>query len=226
VGEDALTACYEQIRGTHAGVPDSYHHNVQSVRVIEVLEYQGKGLNLTWEVRDGVAHHTGPDEPETLEGRIVRLADRIAYVNHDIDDAVRGDVISDADLPQHAVEVLGASHGARIRTMVQDTIAASDDLDTIRMSPAVWDAMMELRTYLFDKVYLSPRAKEEEPKSFGVVQALFMHYLEHPEAMPDEYRVGGAGDLVQRVTDYVAGMTDRFAIGAYQEIFVPSSWRM
>jgi dGTPase len=226
VGEDALTECYAEIRGTYPGVPDAYHHNAQSVRVIEVLEYEGKGLNLTWEVRDGVAHHTGDVEPETLEGRIVRLADRIAYVNHDIDDAVRGGVILDTDLPADAVAVLGASHGARIRTLVQDMIAFSDESGSIGMSPAVWGAMMALRSFLFEKVYLSPRAKEEEPKSFGVVKALFGHYLAHPEAMPQEYRTGGKDDLVQRVTDYVAGMTDRFAIGVYQEIFVPSSWRM
>ncbi|HEY5505906.1 MAG TPA: deoxyguanosinetriphosphate triphosphohydrolase [Coriobacteriia bacterium] len=226
VGEDALTECYAEIRGTYPGVPDEYHHNTQSVRVIEVLEYEGKGLNLTWEVRDGVAHHTGDGEPQTLEGRIVRLADRIAYVNHDIDDAVRGGVITDADLPPGAVAVLGKSHGARIRTMVQDMIAFSDASGTIGMSPAVWDAMMLLRSFLFERVYLSPRAKEEEPKSFGVVKALFAHYLAHPEAMPEEYRPTGPDDLVQRVTDYVAGMTDRFAIGAYQDIFVPSSWRM
>ncbi len=226
VGEDALSACYDEVRATYPGVPDAYHHNVQSVRVIEELEYDGKGLNLTWEVRDGVAHHTGDGMPQTLEGQIVRLADRIAYVNHDIDDAVRGGVLSECHLPPHAVAVLGATHGARIRTMVRDTIATSDGAEKIGMSAEVWDAMMELRSFLFENVYLSPRAKEEEPKSFGVVKALFMHYLAHPEALPDEYRPVGTGDLVQRVTDYVAGMTDRFAIGTYQDLFVPASWRM
>lgn len=226
VGEDALTACYDEVRATHPGVPDAYHHNEQSVRVIEVLEYDGKGLNLTWEVRDGVAHHTGDGVPSTLEGGIVRIADRIAYVNHDIDDAVRGGVIAEADLPPHAVAVLGASHGARIRTMVQDMIAASDGAEKIGMSPEVWDAMMELRTFLFERVYLSPRAKVEEPKSFGVVKALFAHYLEYPDALPDEYRPASPDELVQRVTDYVAGMTDRFAISAFQDLFVPSSWRL
>lgn len=226
VGEDALTACYDEIRSSYPGVPDAYHHNVQSVRVIESLEYEGKGLNLTWEVRDGVAHHTGDGEPATLEGGIVRLADRIAYVNHDIDDAVRGGVMDQADLPARAIAVLGATHGARIRTMVRDTIATSDDADAIGMSPAVWDAMMELRSFLFEKVYLSPRAKEEEPKSFDVVKKLFMHYLAHPESLPDEYRPPRPEDLVQRVTDYIAGMTDRFAIGVYEDLFVPSSWRM
>jgi dGTPase len=225
-GEDALTACYDEIRGSYPGVPDAYHHNIQSVRVIEVLEYEGKGLNLTWEVRDGVAHHTGDAEPATLEGCIVRLADRIAYVNHDIDDAVRGGVLDAADLPEGAVKVLGASHGARIRTMVRDMIATSDTADEIAMSPAVWDAMMELRAFLFDRVYLSPRAKIEEPKSFGVVKKLFELYLAHPESLPEEFRPASPDELVQRVTDYVAGMTDRFAIGTYEDLFVPSSWKM
>jgi dGTPase len=226
VGEDALTSCYEAIRGSYPGVPDAYHHNIQSARVIEELEYEGKGLNLTWEVRDGVAHHTGDVEPATLEGGIVRLADRIAYVNHDIDDAVRGGVLDAADLPPAAVAVLGASHGARIRTLVRDTIASSDEADRIAMSPEVRDAMMELRSFLFDKVYLSPRAKEEEPKSFGIVKALFTHYLAHPELLPDEYAPQNPNELVQRVTDYVAGMTDRFAISAFEDLFIPSSWRV
>jgi dGTPase len=156
----------------------------------------------------------------------VRLADRIAYVNHDIDDAVRGGVLDAADLPEGAVKVLGASHGARIRTMVRDMIATSDTADEIAMSPAVWDAMMELRAFLFDRVYLSPRAKIEEPKSFGVVKKLFELYLAHPESLPEEFRPASPDELVQRVTDYVAGMTDRFAIGTYEDLFVPSSWKM
>jgi len=143
-------------------------------------------------------------------------------VNHDIDDAVRGGVLDESDLPAGPIAVLGRSHGARIRTMVRDTIAVSDDADAISMSSPVWDAMMELRTFLFDNVYLSPRAKEEEPKAFGVVKSLFMYYLEHPDELPGEE----ATDLVQRVTDHIAGMTDRYAIGTYEELFVPVSWRM
>ena len=226
VGEDALTICYAEIRDEYPLAPDRFRHNEQSLRVIEQLEYEGKGLNLTWEVRDGVAHHTGEGQPATLEGGIVRLADRIAYVNHDIDDAVRGGVLSEKDLPKHPVGVLGRSHGARIRTMVQDTIAASDLAGSIVMSEPISDAMMELRSFLFENVYLSPRAKEEEPKAFGVVKALFMHYLTHPEALPG---VSGPFDrdvVVHHVTDYIAGMTDRFAIGTYEDLFVPISWRM
>jgi dGTPase len=226
VGEDAISECYDEIRARYPQLPDRYHHNVQSLRVVEHLEYEGKGLNLTWEVRDGILNHTGEGIPATLEGGIVRLADRIAYVNHDIDDAVRGGVLDPADLPAGPVAVLGSSHGARIRTMVRDTIAASDESDVVRMSPEVWDAMMGLRAFLFEHVYLSKRAKEEEPKSDGVVKALFRYYFEHPDTLPEEFHPEDPAELPQRVTDYIAGMTDRYAIGRYEELFVPSSWRM
>ena len=226
VGEDAISDCYAEIRDRYPLLPAGYHHNVQSLRVVERLEYEGTGLNLTWEVRDGILNHTGEGMPATLEGGIVRIADRIAYVNHDIDDAVRGGVLSADALPAGPVAVLGGTHGARIRTMVQDMIAASDESDTIVMSAPVWDAMMELRAFLFEHVYLSKRAKEEEPKSDGVVKALFRYYFEHPDALPEEFRPAAPAELPQRVTDYIAGMTDRYAIGRYEELFVPASWRM
>ncbi len=226
VGEDAISECYDTLRGRYRDLPDRYHHNVQSLRVVEYLEYDGKGLNLTWEVRDGILHHTGDGMPSTLEGQIVRLADRIAYVNHDIDDAVRGGVLAETDLPVQPTDVLGHTHGARIRTMVQDTIASSDGSDAIVMSPRVWEAMMALRSFLFERVYLSERAKAEEPKSEGVMKALFTYYFENPGAMPEEYRPARPDELPQRVTDYIAGMTDRYAIGRYEDLFVPASWRM
>jgi dGTPase len=226
VGEDAISECYDELRSGYPTLPDRYHHNVQSLRVVEYLEYEGKGLNLTWEVRDGILNHTGEGQPATLEGQIVRLADRIAYVNHDIDDAERGGILAETELPAGATEVLGHTHGARIRTMVRDTIASSDGCETIRMSQPVWDAMMELRAFLFEHVYLSKRAKVEEPKSDGVVKALFGYYLHNPQGLPDEYRPAAPADLPQSVTDYIAGMTDRYAIGRYEELFVPSSWRL
>jgi len=226
VGEDAISECYDELRDAYPGLPDRYHHNVQSLRVVEELEYDGSGLNLTWEVRDGILHHTGGGEPATLEGAIVRLADRIAYVNHDIDDAVRGGVLLDADLPARPTEVLGRTHGARIRTMVQDTILNSDGADSIRMSEPVMSALLELRSFLFENVYLSKRAKEEEPKAEGVVKALFRYYLAHPETLPEEFHPAVPGELPQRVTDYVAGMTDRYAIGRFEDLFVPVFWRM
>lgn len=225
-GEDALTECFEEIRGRYPHVPDRFRHNLQSLRVVEVLEYEGKGLNLTWEVRDGIRCHTGSQKAATLEGQIVAIADRIAYVNHDIDDAMRGGVIREEDLPAGPTAVLGHNHGQRITTMVHDMVTASLDSDEIRMSDEVWQALLDLRTWLFENVYMSPRAKAEEPKAHGVVKALFMHYLENPAEMPVEFQPRSDDDLVQRVVDYVAGMTDRFAIRQYEQIFVPSRWRV
>ncbi|MDI6844028.1 MAG: deoxyguanosinetriphosphate triphosphohydrolase [Anaerosomatales bacterium] len=225
-GEDALTECFSEIQGRYPNVPDRFHHNLQSLRVVEVLEYDGKGLNLTWEVRDGIRCHTGPVRASTLEGQIVAIADRIAYVNHDIDDAIRGGVIKESDLPEGPTSVLGHNHGARITTMVQDMVSSSLDSDEIRMSDEVWQALTELRSWLFANVYESPRAKSEEPKAHGVVKALFMHYLENPEELPSEFAPRDESELVQRVVDYVAGMTDRFAIRRFQQIFVPSQWRV
>ncbi|MBC7266484.1 MAG: deoxyguanosinetriphosphate triphosphohydrolase [Coriobacteriia bacterium] len=225
-GEDALSECFDEIRERYPNVPDRFHHNLQSLRVVEVLEYDGKGLNLTWEVRDGIRCHTGPVRASTLEGQIVAIADRIAYVNHDIDDAIRGGVIKESDLPEGPTSVLGHNHGARITTMVQDMVSSSLDSDEIRMSDEVWQALTELRSWLFANVYESPRAKSEEPKAHGVVKALFMHYLENPEELPSEFAPRDESELVQRVVDYVAGMTDRFAIRRFQQIFVPSQWRV
>jgi dGTPase len=223
-GEDALNDALMGVRGTHPGAPERFRHNRQSLRIVEHLEYEGKGLNLTSEVRDGILGHTGSHLPETLEGQIVRIADRIAYVNHDIDDAIRGGVITEAALPAVACEVLGHNHGARIKTMVNDMIATSADADTIRMSPRVWDAMMRLRQFLFDTVYFSDRAKAEEPKAYRVVQALFEHYLEHPEDLPPDACPSDETQLVWCVIDYVAGMTDRFAIREFERLFVPKKW--
>ncbi len=224
IGEDALSACFDELRGRFPAVPDRYRHNIQSLRVVDVLEYEGKGLNLTWEVRDGIAHHTGAERAATLEGQLVAIADRIAYINHDIDDAIRGGVLREDELPQAATDILGHHHGARITTMVTDLLRTSDDSDEIRMSPAVWDAMMQLRQWLFDHVYLSGKAKAEEPKAFGVVQALFRHYMDHPEGLPDEFRQVGSPDTPQSVTDYVSGMTDRFALRQFEAIFMPRNW--
>jgi dGTPase len=226
IGEDALTRCFLEIADRYPGVPDRFRHNLQSLRIVERLEYAGKGLNLTWEVRDGIAHHTGADRASTLEGQVVATADRIAYINHDIDDAIRGGVLTEADLPMGPTEVLGHNHGARITTMVNDMVHMSVDSDEIRMSEPVWDAMMELRAFLYDRVYLGEVAKAEEPKAFRVVRSLFLHFLEHPDDLPEEYREASQEDLPQTVTDYIAGMTDRFAIRSFERLFVPVSWRV
>ena len=224
-GEESLdSALRHLVEQDPTSTPAGYRHNVQSLRIVDKLEYDGKGLNLTWEVRDGIVGHTGPDVPATLEGQIVRIADRIAYVNHDIDDAVRARVLDDDDLPSGPLDVLGRHHGARITTMVNDMIATSASTGEIGMSEPVHEAMMELRGFLFDNVYFSARAKAEEPKASAVVRSLFDHYLANPIELPPDERPDDASEVVQAVVDYVAGMTDRFAIREYERLFVPKKW--
>ncbi|NTW27981.1 MAG: deoxyguanosinetriphosphate triphosphohydrolase [Coriobacteriia bacterium] len=224
-GEDALDEALQALSNSDPSVtPTRYRHNIHSIRIVECLEYEGKGLNLTWEVRDGILGHTGEHIPVTLEGQIVRIADRIAYVNHDIDDAVRAGVLDDADLPAEPVAILGRHHATRITTMINDMITTSADAGEIRMSPLVWDAMMQMRAFLFDHVYLSDRAKAEEPKANAVVRSLFAHFLEHPEDMPADERPVEGSQRVQAVVDYIAGMTDRYAIREFERLFVPQKW--
>lgn len=223
-GESALDAALQSLHEVDESVPAGYRHNVQSLRIVDHLEYEGKGLNLTDEVRDGIIGHTGDTVPRSLEGQIVRIADRIAYVNHDIDDALRAGVLKEGELPVHALSVLGSHSGARITAMVNDMIETSHHAHEIGMSQVVWDAMMELRAFLFENVYFSARAKSEEPKAYAVVQSLFTHYLADPDDLPADERPGDDSALVQSVVDYVAGMTDRFAIREYERIFVPKKW--
>lgn len=223
-GEDALDRVLQELHAEDPSLPSGYRHNEQSLRIVDRLEYDGSGLNLTHEVRDGILGHSGEHIPETLEGRIVRIADRIAYVNHDIDDAVRAGVLDEQALPSAPLEVLGHRHAARITTMVNDMIATSTAHDDIRMSPDVWEAMMELRAYLFDNVYFSERAKAEEPKAHAVVVALFRYYLDHPSEVPVAERPDERASRVEAVIDFVAGMTDRYAIREYERIFVPQKW--
>jgi dGTPase len=201
-----------------------FRHNRQSLRMVEVLEYEGKGLNLTLEVRDGILNHTGEGIPLTLEGRIVRTADRIAYVNHDLDDALRAGIISEEDLPPSTLSVLGQYHNRRINTLVIDMIESSLDSDDIRQSKGVAAAMNELRTFLFDRVYIGSVAKQEEDKAVKMLRDLFYFYMEHPDLMPSEF-LRDADPLQVRVIDYVAGMTDHYARRKYEEYFVPRAWK-
>jgi len=204
--------------------PTPFRHNEQSLRVVEKLEYGGKGLNLTWEVRDGILNHTGKSPlPATLEGRVVRIADRIAYVNHDIDDAIRAGIIEESDLPARAVRVLGERHNQRIDTLVKDMVRESRDKADILLSTEVAAALDELRDFLFQRVYIGSVAKQEEDKAIMVLRSLFGFYLEHPEEMPPEFN-RGEEDLRVRVCDYVAGMTDRYAMRKYHEHFLPRVW--
>jgi dGTPase len=202
-------------------IPGGFRHNVQSLRVVDKLE-QRMGLNLTWEVRDGILNHTGETLPATLEAQIVKIADRVAYINHDIDDAVRAGVIRPEDLPGECLEVLGQQHSLRINTMVVDLIISSQNQPRIAMSPAVRQATDRLRTFLFDRVYIGSLAKTEESKAIQLVQKLYRYYIEKPGNLPPEYRPFVEAEGAERaVCDYIAGMTDSFAIGQFQHLFVP-----
>lgn len=194
-----------------------FQHNEQSVRVVEVLERDGRGLNLTREVRDGIRHHTGTGLPTTLEGQIVRLVDRIAYVNHDIDDAVRAGIIAESDLPRDEIAVLGSSTSERITCLVTDIVTTSAGLDEIRQSDEVGEAFRSLRAFMFREVYLASPAADEAGRARNVVQALVRAYLDDPSLLPP----GGDDDVVTRVTDHVSGMTDRYALRVHRDLFVP-----
>jgi dGTPase len=185
-----------------------FRHNEHSLRVVEELERDGRGLNLTWETRDGILHHTGEREPSTLEGKIVRLVDRVAYINHDIDDAVRAGVISQSDLPADEIACLGERGSERIDTLVHDIVEASWAAGDIVQSDEIGRAMLSVRAFMFERVYLGPAAAEQRALAETTVRRVFERLLEHPEELPPD----GAGDVPQRVTDYVAGMTDRFAL--------------
>jgi len=201
-----------------------FRHNEQSLRIVDHLEDEGQGLNLTWEVRDGIVNHTwSMPLPSTLEGQVARFADRIAYVNHDVDDAVRAGVITAADLPAAATRVLGRSHGERIDTLVTDLVERSADGPEIRLSDPVFTALDTLRDFMFERVYLRSDAAAEQRKAIELVSALFRYYLEHPEAIPAEY-LRTPGDLPTRVADHIAGMTDRFALRTYEQLFLPQGW--
>jgi dGTPase len=189
-----------------------FHHNEQSLRVVDVLERDGRGLNLTHEVRDGILTHTGPVEPETLEGRIVRIVDRVAYINHDIDDAVRAGVLAAAELPAEEIELLGSTGSQRIDRLVHDLVESSAVAGDIVQSEEVGAAMLSLRSFMFERVYLGPAAEMEHERAADVVGRIFDYLAAHPGEVPS----GGAGSEAERITDYIAGMTDRFAL-AYAE---------
>jgi dGTPase len=203
-----------------------FRHSEQSLRVVDHLEREGKGLNLTWEVRDGILNHTwSMPVPGTLEAQVARFADRLAYVNHDVDDAIRAGLIAEEELPSSATDVLGHSHGDRIETLVNDIVEASAEGPEVRMSEASGAALEALRDVLFERVYLREEAAAEQDKAVGVIRALFSHFLEHPDEIPAEYRAG-PGDDTSRVVDYIAGMTDRYALRTYERLFLPQGWML
>jgi dGTPase len=191
-GEEALDRALDERFGLR------FRHNEHSLRVVEVIEREGRGLNLTEEVRDGILNHTGPTDPITLEGRIVKLVDRVAYINHDIDDAIRAAVLSPDELPTEEIEILGPTGARRIDTLVHDIVETSAEAGEIRQSPEIGEAMLSLRSFMFDRVYLGPQAQSDNARARSVVRAIFDHLIDR-------------GEPVQQVVDYVAGMTDRFA---------------
>lgn len=205
--------------------PEGFRHNEQSLRVVNVLERKG-GLNLTAEVRDGILCHTGDKMPQTLEGKVIRFADKIAYINHDIDDAVRGGVITEGDIPAEFSKVLGKSHSARIDSLIKSIIRASHNSPDISMEPEVYEAMMGLRKFMFENVYLNDYARSEEKKSFNVIKSLFELFLENPKLISENVRASSCStDNMIIVRDHIAGMTDRYALSLYEKYFVPKSWR-
>ncbi|MCE5188284.1 MAG: deoxyguanosinetriphosphate triphosphohydrolase [Eubacteriales bacterium] len=206
-------------------LPGGFEHNEQSLRVVEKLENDGEGLNLTFEVRDGILNHKKNGNAITLEGHVVSLADRIAYINHDIDDAMRAGVLLESDLPQDCVRVLGNSHAKRINTMILDVVEQSFDKPDVRMSAEVSVQFEALREFMFERVYRNPVAKSEEEKAKRLIRELYAYYLEHTELLAGEYAKYLEQDGKERaVADYIAGMTDNYAVSEYVRIFVPKAW--
>ncbi len=206
-------------------MPEGFRHNAQSLRMVEKLENGGQGLNLTAEVRDGILRHSGQEEPTTLEGWCVRRADRIAYINHDIDDAIRADILKEFELPRRCLTTLGETHGERINTMIMDIVSTSADQNYVRMSPEISQASEDLRDFLFEKVYHDGWRKKEEQRCDYILTALFQHYLAHPEQMPKEYLEIVYTEGAERAAcDFLACMTDRYAIDQFTEIFVPNAF--
>ncbi len=216
-GEKALT----EITGT------PFHHNEQSLRVVDVLEKDGEGLNLCYETRMGIIGHTGDFIPETLEGQIIRLADRIAYINHDIDDACRAGILKNNDIPRDISDILGETHAQRINTLVQDIVEHSAGKAKLERDPEVADAMERLREFMFERVYRNPVAKGEEHKARDIIRMLYEYYLKYPEKLPADFQPQLSFDGIQRtITDYIACMTDQYAVYKFGEIFVPTAWQL
>ena len=215
-GEFAMQKCFDP----------SFTHYKQSLRVVEKLENDGQGLNLCYEVRDGIVNHTGKHMASTLEGVIVKFADRIAYINHDIDDACRAGILSERDIPSGLRDILGNSHSERIDTMVSSIIRSSMNRPSISMESEVQAATDTLRDFLFERVYRNPIAKSEESKAQVMLMYLFEYFVKHPEKMPHTYRKNCDRDSVERCAcDFISGMTDRYAIEVYSDICIPKVWR-
>ncbi len=205
-----------------------FRHNEQSVRIVERLEKDGMGLNLTWEVRDGILNHQTSLMPSTLEGKIVRLSDKIAYINHDIDDAIRARVLEEGDIPGEYREILGETTRKRLDNLIHNIITNSLGMNDICMSQEVEHAMRDLRKFMFEKVYCNPVAKREEERAEGLLSRLYQYYIEHIDILPAWYlAMMDQGQTKERVVcDYIAGMTDQYAIAKFEEYFMPKAWQV
>ncbi len=212
IGEEALDRCLQE------RFDRRFAHNEQSLRLVDTVERDGLGLNLTDEVRDGILRHTGEDEPHALEGRIVRIVDRVAYINHDIDDAIRAGVIEAKDLPQKEIAILGDTGSKRIDALVHDIVEHSEKTGEISQGESVGAAMASLRQFMFDRVYLGEAAQAERDRVERLIETLFTYYCEHPSQLPEEV---DTENQAESVVDYIAGMTDRFAVRTYQDLTVP-----
>lgn len=208
--------------------PLGFAHYEQSIRVVEILEKKGRGLNLTWEVRDGIRNHRTTGTPSTLEGKIVRLSDKIAYINHDIDDAERAGILTEAEIPREYRMVLGSTIRERLNSLIHDIVIQSQGKDDIVMSPEMEQAMKGMRAFMFANVYRNPLAKAEEAKAKNLLCALYEYYSGHLEALPEEYRaLINRGEAEERVVcDYIAGMTDQYAMRMFSELYIPKSWQV
>lgn len=206
--------------------PEGFAHYRQSVRVVELLEKEGKGLNLTWEVRDGILNHRTSGSPSTLEGQVVRFSDKIAYLHHDMDDAQRGKIITEDDIPITLRMLLGYTTRERLNTFVHDIIENSRDKDHIEMSAEIEEALMDMRKIMFENVYTNKLAKKEEAKAESMLTELYNYYIQHPDKMSDEYiELLNRGEKKERVVcDYLSGMTDQYSMYRFREIFIPKSW--
>lgn len=213
-------------RALNAVCPYGFIHSEQSVRIVDVLEKNGQGLNLTMEVRDGIRNHQTKGEPFTLEGKIVRMSDKIAYIHHDMDDAIRAGILEEGDVPKEIGDVIGYTTGERLDHFIHDLVSTSYGKNEISMSPPVAEALKKLREFMFERVYRNPEAKSQEGKAEMLIQTLYNYYRHHLELLPqDLLALLEGGETEERIVcDYISSMTDRFAIAKYEEIYIPKSW--
>ena len=218
-GERAL----DEIIGDSGG----FRHYEQSLRVVDKIEKDGRGLNLTYEVRNGILRHTKEPPADTLEGQVVKLADRVAYINHDVDDAIRAGILAESDIPEEITCALGSKHSARINSITMDVIEASFDKGQINMSPEIRFIMDSFHSFMYKSVYKNPEAKSEETKVLGILSGIYDYFYNHPEKLPPEYiGIANTDGISRAVADYVSGMTDKYAVFMYNEIFIPTVWQV